>query len=137
MPTEELFGAYHVLQSDHDHLTDHNWMLEIEGVTTGAGDVFEFTGSVEPQKVGLLLPAVQAVIEEGRTAAADTTGASHFDDWRETQAADSGHDKWIDVLSTDWGTQQPAAAAYGGRLRSDGDLVIAVIDADMGGDFIL
>ena len=105
MPTEELFGANHFL-------------LEAAGVT--AKDSFDFTATVQPQKVGLLLPSVQMAREEGRGS--DT---------------DSGHDKWIDVLSTDWGTAKPAAADGGSGLRSDGDLVHGVAQIDMGGDFIL
>ncbi len=49
-------------------------------------------------------------------------------------SADSDRDRWIDVLSTDWATSKPGADA---NVPSDGNLVAATVDTDMGGDFIL
>lgn len=74
-----------------------------------------------------------------------------------TRRVDGDHDNWIDILAIDWGSSEPGASAYelkdvmitsydthgaveGERsagLRSDGELVQAVSDADMSGDFIL
>ena len=121
---------------------------------TGGEDSFDFTTEPDSQEVAMLLPAVQAAREAARRsdadadmsiAAKDDGGTAYevkLDDLVITSydthgTADSDHDKWIDVLSIDWGTHQPSASDSGAGLRSDGELVQAVGDADMGGDFIL
>ena len=130
-------------------------------VPSKPSDSFDFTGERDQDETaGLLLPAVQTV-REGSTLppdehdqAIDSFQFGPAKDDGETAyeykldgviitnhgvngAADADHDKWIDVLSTDWGTHQPTAAAEEAGLRSDGELVQAVSEADTGGDFIL
>ncbi len=126
MPTEELFGAYHFL-------------LEVAGAKPD--DSFDFTAMTQSEQTAMILPAVQRIPEEVLVGATNekegADGAAHLDTWDDNQAADSDHDKWIDVLSTDWGTSQPSGAAKAANLQSDGELVQAVGEADMGGDFIL
>lgn len=127
MPTEELFGAYHFL-------------LEVAGAKPD--DSFDFTAMTESEQTAMILPAVQRIPEEVLVAAtrgrrSDDGDAFYLDRGDDAQAADSGHDKWIDVLSIDWGTSQPADAVREANLQSDGELVQAVGKADMGGDFIL
>ncbi len=127
MPTEELFGAYHFL-------------LEVAGAKPD--DSFDFTAMTESEQTAMILPAVQrlptkVLIEATSGRRSDDDGASYLDGWDEAQAADSGHDKWIDVLSIDWGSSQLAGARQEANLQSDGELVQAVGEADMGGDFIL
>ncbi len=127
-------------------------------------DSFDFTAAQEDGESALLLPAVQQVREAARRSDADDGGVLMQDgavifikDTVEAGeaayeykldgvmitnhgvngAADADHDKWIDVLSTDWGTHKPSASDSGAGLRSDGELVQAVSEADMGGDFIL
>ncbi len=127
MPTEELFGAYHFL-------------LEVAGAKPD--DSFDFTAMTDSEQTAMILPAVQrlptqVLIEATSGRRSDDDGASYLDARDDAQAADSGHDKWIDVLSIDWGTSQPAGAVREANLQSDGELVQAVGKADMGGDFIL
>lgn len=127
MPTEELFGAY-------------NFLLEVAG--DAPKDSFDFTAAPETRDAAMILPAVQRipteVLEEATSGKGDHDGGvSHLDGRGDNQAADSGHDEWIDVLSIDWGAGQPSGAVKAANLRSDGDLVQAVGEADMGGDFIL
>lgn len=130
----------------------------------GGEDSFDFTAKPVVQKVGLLLPAVQQVREpsslppdeddqavdsfkfgpakdDGETAYEYKLDGVMISNYDVNGSADSGHDKWIDVLSTDWGTSKPGAArdevVKNAGLRSDGELVQAVSEGDMGGDFIL
>ncbi len=126
-------------------------------------DSFDFTTAPEDGESALLLPAVQQVREAARRSDTDDgvkmgDGAVIFttdtveageaayeyklDGVMITNhgvhgAADSGHNEWIDVLSIDYGIHKPAAAVKEAGLRSDGELVQAVSEADMGGDFIL
>lgn len=112
-----------------------------------AVDSFQFDAEPEGVLIGLLLPAVQAAEgpmeaeDRGLTAKDDGETAYEYkldgvmiSSYDVNGSADADHDRWIDVLSTDWGTSKPAAEA---NLRSDGELVQAVSEADMGGDFIL
>ena len=123
-----------------------------------AGDSFDFqTEKDDGETAGLLLPAVQTVREgstlppdeddqavdsfefgpakdDGETAYEYKLDGAMISSYDVNGSADSDHDRWIDVLSTDWGTSKPGADA---NLPSDGDLVAATADTDMGGDFIL
>lgn len=125
-----------------------------------AGDSFDFTATPVEQKVGMLLPAVQQVREpsplppdvedqaidsfkfgpakdDGKTAYEYKLDGVMISNYDVNGAGDSGHDEWIDVLSIDWGMDRPAAEVVKeAGLRSDGELVQAVSEADMGGDFI-
>lgn len=129
----------------------------------GGEDSFDFTAKPVVQKVGLLLPAVQQVREpsslppdeddqaidsfkfakdDGETAYEYKLDGVMISSYDVNGAGDSDHDRWIDVLSTDWGTDKPGAVreevVKNAGLRSDGELVQAVTEAaDMGGDFIL
>lgn len=125
-----------------------------------SSDSFDFIGERdEDETAGLLLPAVQQVREpstlppdvEDQSVDSFKFGPAKDDSKVEAQdalliinelsraSADSHDDKWIDVLSTDWGMEKPGsnAAVKEAGLRSDGELVQAVTEADMGGDFIL
>lgn len=125
-----------------------------------AADSFDFAAAPEDGESAMLLPAVQTVREAARRSDADDgvkmgDGAVIFttdivepgetayeykldgvmiSSYDVNGSGDEGHDQWIDILSTDWGAHKPTAEA---GLRSDGELVQAVSDADMGGDFIL
>lgn len=122
-------------------------------------DSFDFKAAEDGGEASLLLPAVQSAREAARRSDTDDgvqmgDGAVTF--IRDTVEAgetayeykldgvmissydvggstDVDQDQWIDVLSTDWGAHKPGADA---GLRSDGELVQAVSEADMGGDFI-
>ena len=117
--------------------------------------------------IGLLLPAVQTAeptpepagdfTGDGKDDAMQGHTLIELLEDPGVHRVDDDHDDWIDILAIDWGSSQPGASAYelkdvmitsydthgaveGGRsagLRSDGELVQAVSDADMGGDFIL
>ncbi len=126
-------------------------------------DSFDFTAAPEDGESALLLPAVQQVREAARRSdtddgvkmgdgavifikdtveAGETAYEVKLDDlmiksYDTHGAGDSGHDDWIDVLSIDYGVHGPAAVVKEAGLRSDGELVQAVSEADMGGDFIL
>ena len=127
----------------------------------GSEDSLGLTATIEEQKVGLLLPAVQQVREpsnlppdeddqaidsfkfgsakdDGETAYEYKLDGVMISSYDINGSADAGHDRWIDVLSNDWGTDKPdAGKVVEAGLRSDGELVQAVSEADMGGDFIL
>ena len=131
------------------------------GDATSSADSFDFTATPVEQKVGLLLPAVQQVREpsplppdeedqaidsfkfgpaqdDGETAYEYKLDGVMISSYDVNGAADTDHDRWIDVLSTDWGDAKPTAETVSNAgLRSDGELVQAVSEADMGGDFIL
>ncbi len=126
MPTEELFGAYH-------------FMLEADGKS--ADDSFDFKAADEPEQVALLLPAVQSAREAARSSSSE--GSTFDTDGRVifmTDSIEAGDDEvdygdWINVLTVT--PTPPMSADAGGGLRSDGDLVQGVSEADMSGDFIL
>ena len=128
-----------------------------------ATDSFDFRAAEDGGKAGLLLPAVQMVVEgdspdapDGAAAmgdgavilikdsvdAGETAYEVKLDDLLITSYNPSGSagdddDKWIDILTINEGRHQPTAKGESAGLRSDGELVQAVSDADMGGDFIL
>ncbi len=149
VPTETLSLNYEKVE----------WTYDKSG---SAEDSFDFTGERDQDETaGLLLPAVQEVREpsslppdeedqaidsfefgpasdDGETAYEYKLKDVMISSYDVNGASDSGHDKWIDILSTDWGTSKPGAGkVVEAGLRSDGELVQAVSDADMGGDFIL
>ena len=120
-----------------------------EELDRASEDSFDFTTRDEDgAHIGLLLPAVQ-MAETDPEAVDDFTGAGEDDATQgytlvellevrgRSRVDDADHDKWIDVLSIDWGAHKPGADTGGAGLRSDGELVQAVSDAEMGGDFIL
>ncbi len=148
LPAEDFTMNYEEVKWDYSKSND-------------AGDGFDFTATPVEQKVGLLLPAVQQVREpsslppdeddqavdsfrfgpakdDGDTAYEYKLDGVMISSYDVNGAGDSDHDRWIDVLSTDWGTDRPAAdVVKEAGLRSDGELVQAVSEADVGGDFIL
>ena len=123
-----------------------------------AGDSSDFqTEKDDDETAGLLLPAVQQVCEgstlppdeddpamerfefepaedDGETAYEYKLDGIMISSYDVNGSADSDRDRWIDVLSTDWGTSKPGADA---NVPSDGNLVAATVDTDMSGDFIL
>ena len=131
-----------------------------------AEDSFDFTTrDADEAHIGLLLPAVQ-MAEAAPEPVDDFSGAGNEDAMQGHTLVEllenpgrsrvDDHDDWIDILAIDWGSHKPGSSAIelekvlvtniqpllddGGRsagLRSDGELVQAVSDADMGGDFIL
>ena len=108
--------------------------IRVEQMNNSA-DRFEFEPA--PQEavlIGLLLPAVQKLDEN------DKAGDSFdFKTPTESAAADDDHGDWIDLLSisTPTASQAKDEEVRKAGLRSDGELVQAVSEADMSGDFIL
>ena len=120
----------------------------VNGAVDGGGeDSFHFTAEEAETNISLIAPAVQSAVNRGSPAERNSSddsalagdGAVVFiTDSVEAGAADAGHDQWIDILSVDHGAHKPAAdAAREANLRSDGELVQALSDADMSSDFIL
>lgn len=124
------------------------------------GDSFDFAAERNPGETAeLLLPAVQQVVEDSTLSPdgddqpidsfqfAPDDGGTAFEykldgvmisNYDVNGSGDEGHDRWIDVLSTDWGgSKATGEVVREAGLRSDGELVQAVSDADVGGDFIL
>ena len=85
-----------------------------------ANDSFDFRVDEDRETEGLLLPAVQTVREGARSS-----------------TKDDDHKDWIDILTMS-PPVNPASddVVQNAGLRSDGELVQAVSEMEMSGDFI-
>jgi len=108
-----------------------------------------FTAEGSETNIALIAPAVQSAVPRGSAGernSSDDAGDSALSgdgavifitDSVDAGGADVDYDQWIETLAVGQGVHKPAAEPVErAGLRSDGELVQAVSDADMGGDFI-